>query len=106
MTNPQQCRSDLTVSLKRALVVLLEDGEVIRWPRCWIGQSKRRIFEVTMLALYDRYLVKIVVESRHRRRHTAVLTDIGWYAARDIQRESKNAAVTEESALFIAEVVG
>ena len=66
----------------------------------------------TIEALYDRYLIKIVVESRHRRRHTAMLTDIGEYAAKEIQREFLSAppktphGISEDAARFIVEVVG
>ena len=106
------CRSDLSTASKRALVILLEDEMVVRATNFWSGKSKRNIYISTIEALYDRYLIKIVVESRHRRRHTAMLTDIGEYAAKEIQREFLSAppktphGLSEQAARFIVEVVG
>lgn len=98
-------RSDLTPSLKRALTILLEEGSAIRDHDYWRTPSGRKLYIVTIEALYDRYLVKIVVESRHRRRHTAMLTDVGEYAAEGILNERDPKHISEEAALFIAEVV-
>lgn len=81
----EQPRTDLTDSIKRALVIILEDGEVTKVTHGWRGSSGRSIFTRTVFALYERYLVKIVVENHHRRRQMAKLTDVGEYAARMIK---------------------
>lgn len=105
-------RQDLSAASKRALVILLEDGLIIRETNFWNGKSRRNIYISTIEALYDRYLIKIVIEGRHRRRHTAMLTDIGEYAAKEIQRElapvPPNAphGIPEDAVWFISEVVG
>lgn len=105
-------REDLSAASKRALVVILEDEKIIRAQNFWSGKSNRDIYISTIEALYDRFLIKIVVESRHKRRHTAMLTDIGEYAAKEIQREFTSApprtphGISEDAARFISEVVG
>lgn len=120
MTHPRQCRSDLTPTLKRALVILLQDGHLDRQHNrnehtnnYWISRCARKCALVTILSLYDRYLVKIVVESRHRRRQRATLTDVGVFAAREIERQmlgpplasSQIHPVSEDVALLISEIV-
>jgi DNA-binding MarR family transcriptional regulator len=81
-------RDDLTPGVKRALLMILANGNVIRGARGWHGGDGGIVVAQTVEALYDRYLVKIVVENRHRRRHTLTLTDIGERVARDLQREA------------------
>ena len=95
-------------------MILLEGGGAIREAGCWRGLRGERIHILTIESLYERCLVKIVVESRHRRRHTAMLTDVGELAAREIKRQFEvgysraNAphGVSEKVARFISEVVG
>lgn len=107
-------REDLTPPAKRALIVLLEDGSVTKQANYWSGPSGRKIRTETILAIYDRYLIKIVTESRHRKLQTAKLTDVGEYAAQAIQREVayadgeklKPKPLTEDAQRFIVEVVG
>lgn len=104
---------DLTATFKRALMILLEDKSAAKQGHYWEGPSARKIFMPTIVALFDRYLIKIVVESRHRKRQTAMLTDIGRYAALQIQREfampeegePRHLIISESSARFIAEIV-
>ena len=102
-------------SMKRALVILLEDGSLNAEQHRWRSPKCRAVINQTLYSLYDRYLVKIVVESRHRKRHTALLTDIGRHAATNIQREeieqriaanspSNAGRISEASARFIVEV--
>ena len=95
------------------MIILLEDGGIIRDTDYWRGKSGRKVYFSTIESLYDRYLVKIIVESRHRRRHTVILTEVGQYCAKEIQREFANAEssflphkISEQTALFITEVVG
>lgn len=102
----------LTASVKRAMVIMLEDKSVTKQAHYWEGPSGRKIFLQTIIALYDRYLVKLIVESRHRRLQKAFLTDVGSYAAQQIQREfampdgeCRHAIISESSAQFIAEIV-
>lgn len=106
-------RGDLSSPIKRALIVLLEDGLILRNAGYWIGSSRRKVLVQTIEAMYDRYLIKIVVESRYRRRHTASLTDVGEYAAREIKRQIAEVpaplaphGISETAARFITEVVG
>jgi hypothetical protein len=106
-------RHDLSFALKRAMVTLLEDGSLMKNGSRWKGSSLRTVTTQSVTALYDRYLIKIVVESRYRRRHCAILTDIGQYAAREIQRELTGILlpapphnISEQSARFITEVTG
>lgn len=105
-------RGELTPACKRALVVMLEDN-LIRINSGWKGESGKLVRQETIEALYDRYLVKIVIDSRHRKRHTAKLTEVGEFAAREIERQflmvSRSAPphkISEQAARFIAEVVG
>jgi hypothetical protein len=105
-------RTDLTIATKRALVILLEDGGAMKQAHYWSGSSGRKIFLQTLISLYDRYLVKIVTESRHRNRQMATLTDVGEYAAKEIQRElawpalrETPSGISDEAAEFIAEAV-
>lgn len=107
-------RGDLSMPAKRALVMLLEDGFALRDTNYWRSPTDRRIYIRTIETLYDRYLVKIVVESRHKRRHTVKLTEVGEYAARDIQREFLLAppdepksphGISEKTARFIVEAI-
>jgi hypothetical protein len=53
-------RTDLTIATKRALVILLEDGDASKLAHYWSGSSGRKIFLQTLISLYDRYLVKTV----------------------------------------------
>ena len=106
------CRSDLSNPQRRGLIVLLEDESILRNAGYWIGSSRRKVGIQTVEALYDRYLIKIVVESRHRRKHIAMLTDVGEYAAREIQRQIAEVpaplapnGISETAARFIVEIV-
>lgn len=110
----EHLRKGLNSTMKRALLTIYRDQSVARETGFWRGRSGAGIYFSTISGLFDRLLVKIVVESRHRRRHTAVLTEIGLRVARDIDRElaclpprsEGEPALSEESALFIAAVVG
>lgn len=51
----------------------------------WRTPAGERIENKTIYALYDRYLVKMVLDSRHRKRTTALLTDLGEHAARGVE---------------------
>lgn len=105
-------RRDLPSRLKCALVILLEDGEAIKQTSYWAGSSGRKVNLSTIVALYDRYLIKIVTESRHRKRQTARLTDVGDYAAKEIQREIaeqeriEDGRISEEAQRLIVEAIG
>jgi hypothetical protein len=77
----------LTEPVKRLLAHIREDGEVIEragsWRSKWNGI---RIHQNTIDAAYDRCLIFIVAESRHRRRHMAKLTEIGIHVASNLYR--------------------
>lgn len=119
-------RERLTPGIRRALLILFDDQKLLRQRNRlrrgqhehhhWIGSSDRAVQFVTIQAMYARYLIKIVVESRHQRQHTAVLTEIGQRVAHDISREQENgfqqiemssptSPVCEETAHFITSVI-
>lgn len=101
--------------MKRALIILLEDEKLFAAGSQWRSPRGRIVLEQTFYALYDRYLIKVYVESKSRGRHTAVLTDVGHYAASDIRREMidhelqkeehPSKKISEEAARFIQQVV-
>lgn len=111
---PNEVRSPLGHAMKRALIIILEDERLISEPHRWRSPNDRVVINQTFFSLYDRFLVKVVVDSRHRKRHTALLTDVGYHAACNLQREmidrefykSANASlgISEASARFITEV--
>jgi hypothetical protein len=78
----------MTAPVRRALVILLEDGEVEFGRHYWTGKSGRQIEFKTVIAMYDRYYVKIAIEHRGKGRQLAVLTEPGARIARDLKRET------------------
>jgi hypothetical protein len=89
----------------------MEDGSLILDAHYWRGISGRKCIKATIESLYDRYLVKIIVESRHRRRHTVKLTEVGELTAREIERQfsapqppGSHHKISERASRFIAEV--
>ena len=113
MTSAWTRKGSLSPQLKRCLVIILDDASMVREAHYWRGVSGRKCTQATIESLYDRYLIKIIVESRHRRRHTAKLTEVGELAAREIERQFSIAIpaasphrISEQAARFITEVVG
>lgn len=105
----------ITDSMKLALIILLDDGRVMLCakPRSWIGVSGRRVTIQTVEALYNRALVRIIVESRHHKTHTLRLTQLGEFAAQGVQLSLKSGSfvsgraphgISERTACFIAEI--
>jgi hypothetical protein len=104
----------LTDSMKLALMILLEDGRAVlsAYPKCWLGVSGRRVAIQSAMALYDRALVRIIVESRHRKMHIIRLTELGEFAAEGVKLKWTNNntyrssphGVSEKAARFIVEV--
>ena len=106
MRNGEGRLGDLTPACKRALVILLSNP-LFRHRSGWRDNDENLVRQETIEALYERYLVKIVVESRHRRRHTAKLTEVGEYAAREIGRQfslPEKQGVSEKVGQFICEI--
>lgn len=105
----------LSPSIKRALLLLLEDGELYAGGGKWLGTRGRSVRFDVVEAMYARLLIKIVVQSRHRRRQTAKLTEIGLHVARDLRRELSDLAdygapralptISESAQHLIAEIV-
>lgn len=97
-------------TLHKVVIRLHEEGPFNREGKIWKNAGGDTIFQQSVEALYERLLVTIVVESRHRKRHTVMLTDIGRAVARDLirtrdERQSfEKPPVSEESAVFIAQV--
>jgi hypothetical protein len=83
-------QTDLTPSMKAALLALRRAGALAA-ATYWHTPTGERIENQTMYALYDRYLVKMVLDSRHRRRTSALLTEIGEHAARGIEMANADA---------------
>ena len=107
----------LSPTLKRALIIILEDGEIKRCKTRWEGISGREIYEQTVIALGERSFLSILFEKQitHGRfLRSAKLTDGGKYAALGIQWEgtlrieerTPQHAISEKSARFIVEVLG
>lgn len=98
-------RGDLTAPMQR-LVAALSHGHGRRDQGAWVVDEVPGIkFQNhTAEALYDRCLVKITVESRHRRRHKLELTQIGEAVARDIESRRRG-HIPESAARLIQEIV-
>jgi hypothetical protein len=98
----------LTHPIKRALLILIEDRKLLHDGSRWLGESQRGVIFQTIEAMYSRYLIKIVIDNRHRRRQVAMLTEIGECVARDLLRGTDIVApakISEDAARFIAEAV-
>ncbi len=112
---PSKSDGDLTVNMKNNLMLLLDGGKAIQERGWWILKNENKILTQSILSLYDRCLVKIVVETKFRRRHSAELTQIGYHVARDLKTQeslrqvgvsmSAPHGISEEAARFIVEVV-
>ena len=78
-----------TKAQEDVLVTLLNDKEVIRGDKgLWSGASKIEIQINTILALFDRRLVRIRCTTSKRLPYlSAVLTVLGERVARDIRKE-------------------
>jgi hypothetical protein len=104
----------LTDAMKLALMILLDDGRLVlgAYPKCWAGASGRQVRLQSATALYDRGLVRLIVESRHRKTHILRLTPLGEYAAEGVKLKWTNNnthrsaphGVSEKAARFIVEV--
>ncbi len=105
----------ITAPQRRNIVMIFEDGPFLHEATCWRNRQAQMIPHRSIQSLFARYLVMIVVESRYRRRHTVLLTEVGERVARDLIRErdegpskiSKRSSrnyISEKSALFIAEI--
>jgi hypothetical protein len=92
----RKAQTDLTSGMKAALLALRRAGALAA-ATCWHTPTGERIENQTIYALYDRYLVKMVLDSRHRRRTSALLTEIGEHAARGI--EIANADAFEDATM-------
>ena len=102
--------------MKKNLMLLLDGGKAIQECGWWKLKDGNKILTQSVLSLYDRCLVKIVVETKFRRRHSAELTVIGYHVARDLKTQeslrqggvaiSAPHGISEKASLFIAEVVG
>lgn len=79
-------RKALPVSdgLRDALRVFARDGSAKFTIKGFLSAGGTLLKHKTVFALYDRYLVTIIVESRYRTRHVAKLTELGEYAARGL----------------------
>lgn len=97
---------DLTLPLKRALVILLEDEIVTYGRRNWVSKNDRFMRPSTFNSLYDRYLTRIIVERGFRKRHVGRLTALGEYVALEVKRQQakKDGGLSEDSARFIVQV--
>lgn len=111
MTRERSSLGSVSAPMRRALAILHADGEACHGEGGWQTSRDRTIPLATMTALFARHLVKIVTESRHRRRHTARLTELGEYAAFGARRiEDIDAgggiapALTEQAQHLIAEI--
>jgi hypothetical protein len=87
------------------LVAALMLGNGHREAGSWVVPAvpDARFARQTVEAAYDRCLVKITVESRHRRRHRLELTEIGEHVARGLQ--SKSPSISPEASILIQEIV-
>lgn len=83
--------TDLTAPIKRLLAVILGGQGVIALAGNWqSADGKLRFHRGTVEAAYERRLIAVTVESRHRTRHAAKLTEIGRHVASDLHREGIN----------------
>ena len=90
-------KAGLTPAMKRALRILYVEGRAIQETKFWRTAKRTGIPLETVIALYDRYLVMIVYESRHRRRQTAELTEIGRLVAERLNFDARSADDFESS---------
>lgn len=89
-------------TFRRALVIL-HGGNLVREHDFWRRHDGMAVNIKTIEALYDRALVKIVVESRHRKIHTAKLTEIGACVARDLVRARREEVVEIDDCRIVYE---
>lgn len=85
----------LSDRLRRALIICLEDGPIEFGLHYWTGKSERRIEFKTIMVLYERFLVKIIIENRGRGNRVAELTELGEGVARDLKRQNGDAEIRE-----------
>ena len=103
-------RNLFTPSHGRQLLKILEHGPFAFVTGSWRNEKGDYIYMHSVEALYDRYLVKIVIDVRNKKHITVELTDIGLHAARDIQRQrdegeqEQKLSVREAASLFITEI--
>jgi len=93
-------RQSLTPAMRRALRVLHIDGEAVRQTKFWYTERERLIGTETIIALFDRYLVKVVVENHHRRRQIAALTEIGEMVAFGLMRAELEAEMEDATEVY------
>ncbi len=117
MPIPQRKRVDEMFSsgMQRAVVKINDLGPFEFQNGQFCNGDNDRINMRTVVALWSRYLITIVAESRHRTRQTIQLTDIGKHVVRSLQREkieslapkgrTKPGTITEAVSLLTAELV-
>jgi hypothetical protein len=95
---------DLTAPMER-LVAALMLGPGHREAGSWAVNAVPdvKFARQTVEAAYDRCLVKITVESRHRRRHKLELTEIGEAVARGLL--PKAPSISPEASILIQEIM-
>lgn len=76
----------------------------------WVSQETGKSFQhKTIEAAYDRNLVSIIYDSRHKKRQLVELTEIGELVASSVVERSLKAAppvgVSEAAALLIQEII-
>lgn len=96
----------LSGSQQKAILIISEDGAVTRErdghrksQNYFLGKSKRPIVVKTILALYDRRLVKIVIKSGIH----AELTDLGVHVASGLANRS-SAGIPERTHKLVSEL--
>ena len=99
-------------SLARQVIKIHERGPFIYRNGTWYNHEKEHLYMRSILALFNRHLVKVVCDSKHRTRHTVLLTDIGEHVARNLlaerakEKPKSTLSISEKSQLFIAEITG
>lgn len=103
-------KGDLSNPLKRLLSELHFHGYAVHHATKWIIPNTGAGFQqCTIDAAYDRYLVKIIYDSRHKRHQSVELTEMGQLAASGVVvralKERPPQKVSEQAALLIQEII-
>lgn len=97
---------DMSVTMRQLLSELYAHGEAYYAATKWVVKASGVGFQQkTIDAAYDRALIKVVCESRHRTRQTIELTEIGKFAAAGLLHTASNQPVSEAASLMITEAL-
>lgn len=109
MIRRRTAEQPLSAPQREALLLLLADRKFIYHPSraFWCSENNHHVSHAVIESLYERYLVKIVVDGWRRGSHYTELTDIGEHIACEVLHrrasgQDYNASrITEQAQKFI-----